>query len=147
MGKSGRRLIGLRCRCGGGSHRGCALLLVLARFGGGGSLGGGTLALLALGGDLRGLGGFLLLALGLVFLATVDTSLAGRQRVDLERALQLVRGVLVDRAGGSLHLHAELLEPVDDVLAREPEIPGELKDPNASHPSPLRPHLWPPRPV
>src|SRR5205823_11598951 len=112
-------------------------LLALAGLAGGGGLGGGgggALALLALGGDLGRERLLLLLALRLVFLAAVDPSLARRELVDLERALELVRRVLVHRAGRRLGVHAQLLEAIDDFLAREAEIPRELEEPNVPHP-------------
>src|SRR5258707_949843 len=112
-------------------------LLALAGLAGGGGLGGGgggPLALLALGGDLGRERLLLLLALRLVFLAAVDPALARRELVDLERALELVRRVLVHRAGRRLGVHAQLLEAIDDFLAREVQIPRELEDPNVPHP-------------
>src|SRR6185369_18088066 len=72
--------------------------------------------------------------LGLVFLAAVDAPLARREQVDLQCALELVRRVLVHGAGRRLGVHAQLLEAIDDFLAREVQIPRELEDPNVPHP-------------
>src|SRR5712691_3004822 len=109
----------------------------LAGLGGRGRLGGGPRALLLLGGD-PGRERFLLqLALGLVFFAAVDPLLPRREGVDLEGPLQLVRAVLVDRAGGGLDVHPQFLEAVDHLLAREVQVPRELEDPNVPHPASL----------
>src|SRR5262249_10260451 len=106
----------------------------LARGGGFRGLGRGPLALRPLPGDLRGQRLLLLLALRLVFLGPVDAPLARGELVDLERALELVRSVLVHRAGRRLDVHTQLLEAIDDFLALEVQIPRELEDPNVPHP-------------
>jgi hypothetical protein len=64
-----------------------------------------------------------------LFAAVVAPLCPGGQGLDLHDALQLVRCVLVDDAG-RLHFEAEPPEPIDDFLAREPEIARELEDSN-----------------
>src|SRR5439155_12096707 len=101
-------------------------LAPLARLAGGGRGRGRRrrlVALLALGGDARGQRLLLLLALRLVLLAAVDPPLTRREGVDHERALELVRRVLVHRAGRRLGVHAQLLEAIDHLLARKAQIP------------------------
>src|SRR5438093_523065 len=134
-----RLLLGHRLHRGGFLLRlGALLALVgLAGLGGRGRLGRGPRALLLLGGDPGRERLLLQLALGLVFFAAVDPLLPRREGVDLEGPLQLVRAVLVDRAGGGLDVHPQLLEAVDHLLAREVEVPRELEDPNVPHPAPL----------
>src|SRR5262249_39448495 len=121
-------------------------LAALARFPGG--LGGerGLLAGRALLLDPRLQRALLLVALRLVLVAAVDPLLARGEGVDLEGPLQLVRGVLVYGARRGLHVDAELLQPVDDVLALQAQVSREVEDPNVAHPHhPPRPSSYRPR--
>jgi len=93
--------------------------MALASFGRGRSLGCGLLALGPLSRDARGLLALVGFPLGLVFLAAVDATPVGRHSVDGHRSLELVGSVFVNRAGRGAHLHAEALQTLNDVLARD----------------------------
>src|SRR5262249_3580955 len=118
-------------------------------------LGGRLLAGLPLRGDALLELPLLLVALGLVLLAAIDAPLARGEGVDLDRPLELVGCVLVHGAAGRLHVYSQPLQAVDDLPARDPQIPSELEDPNVHHPvclprparRPRRPRRARPRPA